>query len=136
MRHGCSTAPTKGGCCVQATTRDYARFGQFILDGAHIEGQSIVADGWLDAATRMQVDIGEAGSGYGYLWWTRDNGTLSAYGLYGQQIYIDPARRLVVAITSAWSVPEFTNESRVARTALLDAIRAAIDSERRSYAGK
>ena len=111
-------------------------FVLFILDGARIDGQSIVADGWLDAATRKQGDIREPGSGYGYLWWTRDNGTFSAYGVYGQQIYIDPARRLVVAINSAWLVPEFTNESRVARTALLDAIRAAIDSERRSNAGK
>ena len=71
-----------------------------------------------------------------YLWWTRDNGTFSAYGLYGQQTYIDPARRLVVAINSAWSVPEFTNESRAARAALFDAIRAAIDSEPRSNSGK
>ena len=130
------TGDEQGGCCVQATTRDYARFGQFILDGARIDGQSIVADGWLDAATRKQVDIGEPGSGYGYLWWTRDNGTFSAYGLHGQQVYIDPARRLVVAINSAWPVGEFTKESRAARTALFNAIRAAIDSEPRSNPGK
>jgi CubicO group peptidase (beta-lactamase class C family) len=130
------TGHEQGGCCMQASTRDYARFGQFILDGARIDGQSIVADGWLEAATRKQVDIGQPGSGYGYQWWTRDNGTFNAYGLYGQQIYIDPARRLVVAINSAWSVPEFTNESRAARLALLDAIRAAVDSERRSNSGK
>ncbi len=55
----------QGGCCIQATTRDYARFGQFILDGARIDGRSIVADGWLEAATRKQVDIGQPG---GRLW--------------------------------------------------------------------
>ena len=99
----------QGGCCIQASTRDYARFGQFILDGARIDGQSIVADGWLEAATRKQVDIGQPGFGYGYQWWTRDNGAFNAYGLHGQQIHIDPARRLVVAINSAWPVAEFTN---------------------------
>jgi CubicO group peptidase (beta-lactamase class C family) len=132
------TGHEQGGCCMQATTRDYARLGQFILDGARIDGQSIVADGWLEAATRKQVDIGQpgSGSGYGYQWWTRDDGTFNAFGIHGQQIHIDPARRLVVAINSAWPAAEFTKESRAARTALFDAIRAAIDSESRSNSGK
>jgi CubicO group peptidase (beta-lactamase class C family) len=130
------TGHEQGGCCMQATTRDYARFGQFILDGARIDGQSIVADGWLEAATRKQVDIGQPGFGYGYQWWTRDNGTFNAYGIHGQQIHIDPARRLVVAINSAWPVAEFTKESLAARTALLNAIRAAIDAESRGNSGK
>jgi CubicO group peptidase (beta-lactamase class C family) len=115
--------------------RDYARLGQFILDGARIDGKSIVAEGWLEAATRKQVDVGQPGFGYGYQWWTRDNGTFNAFGIHGQQIHIDPARRLVVAINSAWPAAEFTKESRAARTALFDAIRAAIDSEPRSSSG-
>ena len=36
------------GCCIQAATRDFARFGQFILGGARVNGQSILPDGWLD----------------------------------------------------------------------------------------
>jgi CubicO group peptidase (beta-lactamase class C family) len=130
------TGREQGGCCMQATTRDYARLGQFILEGARIDGQSIVADGWLEAATRKQVDIGRPGSGYGYQWWTRDDGTFNASGIHGQQIHIDPARRLVVAINSAWPQADFTRESAAARTALLDAIRAAIDSESRGNPGK
>jgi CubicO group peptidase (beta-lactamase class C family) len=130
------TGHEQGGCCMQATTRDYARLGQFILDGARIDGQSVVADGWLEAVTRKQVDIGQPGFGYGYQWWTRDEGAFNAYGIHGQQIHIDPARRLVIAINSAWPVAEFTKESRAARAALLAAIRAAIDSESRSNSGK
>jgi CubicO group peptidase (beta-lactamase class C family) len=130
------TGHEHGGCCVQATSRDYARLGQFILDGARIDGQAIVVDRWLEAATRKQVDIGQPGIGYGYQWWTRDDGTFNASGIHGQQIHIDPARRLVVAINSAWPVAEFTKESRAARTALLDAIRAAIDSEPSGNSGK
>lgn len=125
-----------GGCCMQATTRDYARFGQLILDGARIDGQSIVADGWLEAATHKQVDIGQPDLGYGYQWWTRDNGTFNALGIHGQQIHVDPARRLVVAINSAWPVADFTMESGAARTTLFNAIRTAIDSETRSTPGK
>jgi CubicO group peptidase (beta-lactamase class C family) len=130
------TGHEHGGCCLYATTRDYARLGQFILDCARIDGQAIVADGWLEAATRKQVDIGLPGLGYGYQWWTRDDGTFNAFGIHGQQIHIDPARRLVVAINSAWPVADFTTESRAGRAALFDAIREAIDSEARRNPGK
>jgi CubicO group peptidase (beta-lactamase class C family) len=39
------------GCCMQASPRDYARLGQFILNGAQVNGQSIVPEGWLAEAT-------------------------------------------------------------------------------------
>ena len=80
-------------------------------------------------ATRKQADYGQPGRGYGYQWWTSDNGTFDAFGIHGQQVHIDPARQMVVAINSAWPAAEFTKESLAARVALLNAIRAAIDSE-------
>jgi len=124
------------GCCMQASTRDFARFGQFILDGARVDGAPTVADGWLDAATRKQADIGAPGRGYGYQWWTADNGTFSALGIHGQQVLVDPGRRLIIAINSAWPVADFTRESLAARGALIGAIRAAIDAEGAGPAGK
>jgi hypothetical protein len=37
----------QGGCCLAMTLRDYGRFGQFILDGARVDGTPIVArTGW------------------------------------------------------------------------------------------
>jgi len=123
------TGHEHGGCCIQATTRDYARFGQFVLEGARIDGRSIVTDGWVEAATHKQVDIGQPGFGYGYQWWTRDTGTFNALGIYGQQIHVDPGRRLVIAINSAWRAASVTEEAGAARSALFDAIRAAIDAE-------
>lgn len=84
-------AHEQGGCCLAMTLRDYGRFGQFILDGARVNGQPIVADNWLLEATRTQVPTG-AGSGYGYQWRTRDDGTFEARGIYGQTLHIDPRR--------------------------------------------
>jgi CubicO group peptidase (beta-lactamase class C family) len=124
-----------GGCCIQAATRDYARMGQFILDGARIDGKSIVADGYLEAATHKQVDIGRPGRGYGFQWWTWDDGSFDAYGIHGQMIHIDPARRLVIAVNSAWPVATGQNES-AARAALVKAIIKAIDSEAPGGAAK
>ena len=124
------------GCCLQASTRDFARFGQFILDGARVGGASIVADGWLDAATRKQADIGAPGRGYGYQWWTADNGTFSAMASTASRSSSTRRRRLIIAINSAWPAANFTRESLAARLALIGAIRAAIDAERAGPAGK
>ena len=112
------------GCCVIATLRDWGRVGQFILDGGQIDGQSILPDGWLEQATTKQADIGEEGEGYGFQWWTHDNGRFGAYGIFGQSITIDPQRRTVVVILSAW--PTATGRSK-ARQALLQQIADAVD---------
>jgi CubicO group peptidase (beta-lactamase class C family) len=122
------TGHEQGGCCFQATTRDFARVGQFILDGARVDGRAVVADGWLEAATRKQADINVPGRGYGYQWWTRDDDTFDAIGIHGQMIHIDPRRRLVVAINSAWPVATGKEQS-AARMALIDTIAAAVDAE-------
>src|SRR3954471_12933510 len=66
------------GCCIQAAARDYVRFGQFILEGARIDGQSIVPDGWLADATTEHIGIGIPGRGYGYFWWTYADGSYAA----------------------------------------------------------
>jgi len=116
------------GCCLQAGLRDFARFGQFVLDGGRIDGRSIVPEGWFEEATRRQSETTYPNRGYGYQWWTGDNGTFSAIGIHGQLIYVDPSRRLIVVTSSAW--PTATSPERTAaRLELLAAIGEAIDRE-------
>ena len=91
-----------GGCCLSVSFRDYARFGQFILEGAVITGASIGPKGWLAEATTKQADIGEPGHGYGFCWWTNDDGSFDARGIFGQGIFIDPLARLVIASSGNW----------------------------------
>ncbi len=86
-----------GGCCLSLTLADYARFGQFVLEG----GKGVVPDGWFAEAGAPQVDFGK-GHGYGYQWWTYPGGLYGAQGIFGQAITIDPSRNLVVAVTSNW----------------------------------
>ena len=121
------TSHEQAGCCFQATLRDFARVGQFILDGARIDGRSIVADGWLEAATRKQIETNRPGRGYGYQWWTNDDGTFDAIGIYGQMIHIDPKRHMVVAMNSVWTVATGQEQS-LARFSLLSTIAAAVDA--------
>jgi len=91
------------GCCIQATTRDFARFGLFMLAGGVVNGESILPEGWIEAATVKQADIDSPGEGYGYQWWTWDDGSYQADGIFGQGIFIDPSRNLVIASNASWT---------------------------------
>ncbi len=117
-----------GGCCISATVRDYALFGQFAMNGGTVGDASIVPDGWFAKAGTKQADIGIPGRGYGYQWWTFDDGSFAGQGIFGQGIFIDPARKLVVASNSNW--PSATPEEQGAqRIAFFNAVKAYLDSE-------
>lgn len=117
------------GCCIQASARDYARFGQFILEGARINGQSILPDGWLQQAGTRQADIGQPGRGYGYQWWTYDDGSFAARGIFGQGIFIDPRRQLVIVSNANWAGGARDPKATDAREAFYRAVQQAVDAE-------
>lgn len=119
----------QGGCCIAMTLRDYGRFGEFILDGARVDGTPIVSDGWLLEATHAEVSTG-ANSGYGYQWWTREDGTFEGRGIYGQTLHIDPARRLVIVLNSATEQPT-DRVAGQARQEFIAAVKAEVDHEKR-----
>jgi CubicO group peptidase (beta-lactamase class C family) len=126
-----STGHEISGCCIQASTRDFARFGLFMLGGAIVDGKAVLPDDWIAAATTKQADIGFPGKGYGYQWWTYDNGSFAAQGIFGQGIFIDPKRKLVIASNSNW--PRATDYETVGaqREAFYKSVQAAIDAEAR-----
>lgn len=118
------------GCCIQASTRDFARFGQFVLDGGYVQGEPLLADDWFASAGTRQADIGEQGFGYGFQWWTRDDGSFMADGIFGQGIFIDPSRRLVIATNANWtSATGLRGGEWHARDAFYTAVQRAIDRE-------
>ena len=117
------------GCCIQAATRDFARFGLFILDGATAGEQSILPEGWLQQATSKRADIGQSGRGYGYQWWTYDDGSFAARGIFGQGIFIDPQRKLVIASNANWSGGARDPKASEAREAFYKAVQKAVDAE-------
>lgn len=118
-----------GGCCVQATPRDYARMGLFILNGAQVNGQSIVPDGWWAEATTKRTEIGLPGRGYGYQWWTYDDGSYTARGIFGQGIFIDPQRKLVIVSNANWAGGARDPQATQARENFYREVQQAIDDE-------
>lgn len=117
------------GCCIQAATRDFARFGVFIVNGARVDGQPVVPEGWLTEAITERTGIGRPGRGYGYQWWTRSDGSFDARGIFGQGIFIDPKRKLVVAVNANWGGGASDRTASAARDAFYEAVQNAIDAE-------
>ena len=116
------------GCCLQNSTRDFARLGLFVLANGAVGGQQIVPPDWFAQAIVKQMDIGEPGHGYGFQWWTYDDGSVAAKGIFGQGIFIDPARRLVIASHANWPRATIGPQS-AAREAFYAQVRALVDAE-------
>jgi CubicO group peptidase (beta-lactamase class C family) len=115
----------RGGCCISMTLRDYARVGQFILDGGKAQGRQIVPSWWVAQATTKEIDNGWGG--YGYFWWIGGNGSYEAVGIFGQSITTFKDDRLVIVINSAW--PTATSEEYgAAKNAFIDALHEAAKS--------
>lgn len=117
------------GCCISASLRDYARFGQFILNGGVAGGNKVLPDDWLAAATTKQAPTGAPGRGYGYQWWTNDDGSFAAQGIFGQGIFIDPTRKLVIASNGNWPKATHHDDLGPEREKFYNAVQKLVDAE-------
>ena len=86
-------------CCLDTTTRDFARFGQLYLDGGAWGEEQVVPAEWVAESVTPSPSF----EGYGYQWWlegeTDDRlppDTFAAEGHDGQFIYVIPSLDLVV----------------------------------------
>jgi hypothetical protein len=101
------------GSGLSATLRDYARFGEFVLEGGRIGGENILPPGWVQEASAPQRLKDGKKLDYGFYWWvatptpaTPDaDGAFLAAGIFGQYIYLNPKERVVIVVWSAQSKP-------------------------------
>jgi len=125
--------------CFNATLRDYGRIGLLMLGGGAIGGRRVVSEAWVRQSTMPDAVFlrpsapGEAGPpryGYGYQWWIPpgDEGAFMAIGIYGQAIYLNPAKRLVVVQTAAWPTPIGDERLGAEQAAMFAAIARAVGS--------
>ncbi|MEZ5500996.1 MAG: serine hydrolase [Steroidobacteraceae bacterium] len=100
-------------CCINATTRDYARFGLLFLNDGRVGDEQVVPAEWVRLATRPDPERPylhpgaiekRNGLGYQHYWWLwPDDDAYSALGHGGQWIYVNPRRQLVIVQTATWS---------------------------------
>jgi len=119
------------GCCLQARIRDFARYGQFMLEGASIANEQIVPENWVKEATKGRFDLPILpGAKYAYQWIEFPDGSFGHYGIFGQAILIDPKRKLVIASNASWADAAGAIEGQAAaREGFHAMVKAAIDAE-------
>ena len=93
-----------GGSGLSARLRDYARFGMFLLNDGVAAGEAILPDGFVADASRPKT-IGGEQVDYGYMLWPLRDDAYSALGIFGQVVYVNPKRQVVVAMWSAQPKP-------------------------------
>lgn len=93
-----------GGSGLSATLRDYARFGLFLLHDGVIKGERVLPEGWVATASTPKVVAGETVE-YGYMLWPLHGRSYAAIGIFGQFVFVDPDKNLVVAMWSAQPKP-------------------------------
>lgn len=98
-----------GGSGLSATLRDYARLGTVMLQNGKDGENDLFAGEWLRDATSLLYPTGEGGGGYGYLWWRFPNGSYAAIGIFGQMVYVNPKKNLVIVQIAAW--PEASSKA-------------------------
>jgi CubicO group peptidase (beta-lactamase class C family) len=111
-----------GGCCINATLRDYGRLGLFALNEGHLaDGTAVLPDGWMAQSTAPS----SAYPGYGYLWWLGNAGAYRATGIFGQGICVHPKQNVVVALHSARAVAS-EDEDWALQVAMCQAVAEAL----------
>jgi CubicO group peptidase (beta-lactamase class C family) len=89
-----------GGWGLSLAPRDMAKLGYLYLHKGQWEGQQIVSQEWVEAATLKQVTT-EGENGYGYQWWVfPELGGYAALGRDGQTIFVAPEQDLIVVTTA------------------------------------
>jgi len=84
---------------LKMTTRDYARIGQLVAQGGDWRGEQLVPAEWIAESTARSAP---GVSHYGYQWWLPQGGDeVYGRGVYGQYLWIDPARQVVIAVNAA-----------------------------------
>lgn len=128
-----------------ATLRDYARFGQFILNDGVINGKRVLPQGWVASIADVNPEShlypgklydGEYDLGYHKQWWIlpkgdkayaeHGDGAFSAVGIFGQYLYINPREKVVAVVWSTWPAPEIEKKEQET----FDFIAAAIKASR------
>ena len=84
-------------CCLNATARDFAKFGSLYLHQGNWQGRQVVPSQWVQESTVSDKKGDDAW--YKYQWWLFEGsaqGEFMAEGILGQYIYVNPAHQTVI----------------------------------------
>lgn len=92
---------TWGAYGLHLTPRDFARFGQLVLQKGRWNGVQVVSETFVEEAIHGKVDPREYGLGFGYQWYESEaHHAHFAWGHGGQYVVAVPAKELVIVLTA------------------------------------
>jgi CubicO group peptidase (beta-lactamase class C family) len=95
----------KAFCCFNAVARDYAKFGQLVLNKGNWNGKQLVSEKYIAEATAPASSLKDRTENdqpvdyYGYQYWMVNHSGVHAIaqnGLFGQYVYIIPQKNAIV----------------------------------------
>jgi CubicO group peptidase (beta-lactamase class C family) len=125
----------KAFCCFNAVARDYARFGQLVLNKGNWNGKQIVSEKYIAEATTPASYLKDRQENenpvdfYGYQYWMVDHNGIHAIaqnGLFGQYVYIIPAKNAVVVRLGETKVTKPIHHHQPENFTYLDAAAAIL----------
>lgn len=84
------------------TPSDMVKIGRLQLNRGSWNGRQIVSAEWIDESTSVQSRWDDRNLSYGFLWWIIDADSFAAIGDGGNVLYVNPAKRLTVAIAASF----------------------------------
>ena len=87
-------------CCIDATSRDFARFGLLYARNGLWENNQIVSKDWIEESTSSAEGL----ENYGLHWWVYpDTGFIGALGLHSNDIWVHKNLDLVIVRNSEYT---------------------------------
>lgn len=104
----------KGFSALNATPRDFSKIGLLITNRGKVGDRQVVSEAWIDRITSPRVQMEDEWE-YSTLWWYPPghevHGDLSALGVYGQYVYVNPSTEAVAVKLSDYGAE--TQEQQV-----------------------
>jgi len=83
---------------LNATLKDYAKFGRLYLHWGMWNGKQIISKKWIERVRNRRASI-QGKMAYTDQWWIVGQGDFCAIGFLGQYIYVHPAKNLIIVRT-------------------------------------
>jgi CubicO group peptidase (beta-lactamase class C family) len=122
----------KAFCCFNAVARDYAKFGQLVLNKGNWNGKQIVSEKYIAEATTPATSLKDRTENdqpvdfYGYQYWMVNHSGVHAIaqnGLFGQYVYIIPEKNAVVVRLGESKVTKPIHHHQPENFVYLDAVK-------------
>lgn len=123
----------KAFCCFNSNARDFARWGQLILNNGTWNNDTLISPDYIQASIRPAELTDETGNKinyYGYQWWIHDaNGWNVPYmrGILGQYVFVIPEENAVLVRLGHKRSTEYKNHHPLDTYLYLETAKKMLD---------